>query len=208
MNEISCNVIKDILPLYIDGVVSDDSKRLLDRHLANCEKCRKEADILRSSLVLPSSPSVELSEAQHFKRLKKKLNIRRLFIILIALLLIVTLGMGTVLHLNNVDVAVAYDRRSIEVQEVSGEVYVGYSGNSQASLCKLYANTDETIVIVYFVETRWDALIGSQNSFGVISNVVDSDDCSAIYYGDFSAYDEPETHLSEFTLIWENSDGK
>ena len=27
MNKITCNVIKDILPLYIDGVVSEDTQK-------------------------------------------------------------------------------------------------------------------------------------------------------------------------------------
>ena len=42
MNKITCNVIKDILPLYIDGVVSEDTQKIVDEHLAECSLCRDE----------------------------------------------------------------------------------------------------------------------------------------------------------------------
>ena len=38
MEKINCNVIQDILPLYIDDVVSDDTKELVEEHLQNCER--------------------------------------------------------------------------------------------------------------------------------------------------------------------------
>ena len=41
MEKINCNVIQDILPLYIDDVVSDDTKELVEEHLQNCEICHK-----------------------------------------------------------------------------------------------------------------------------------------------------------------------
>ena len=34
MKKISCNIIKDILPLYLDGVVSDDTRQMVEEHLS------------------------------------------------------------------------------------------------------------------------------------------------------------------------------
>jgi hypothetical protein len=36
----SCGVVKDILPLYHDGVCSDDSRQLVEEHLAQCDCCQ------------------------------------------------------------------------------------------------------------------------------------------------------------------------
>ena len=33
MSKVSCEIIKDILPLYYDNVCSDDSKRMVEEHL-------------------------------------------------------------------------------------------------------------------------------------------------------------------------------
>ena len=38
----SCNVIKDLLPLYHDGVCSRESRELVEEHLKECEECRME----------------------------------------------------------------------------------------------------------------------------------------------------------------------
>ncbi len=39
---ITCEIIKDLLPLYHDNVCSEDSRKLIEEHLSTCEKCRDE----------------------------------------------------------------------------------------------------------------------------------------------------------------------
>ena len=41
VDNMDCNVIKDLLPLYIDDCCSEDSAKLVADHLANCESCRR-----------------------------------------------------------------------------------------------------------------------------------------------------------------------
>lgn len=44
--KISCKIIEDILPLYADEVCSDESRTLVDEHVAGCEKCRKKLGMM------------------------------------------------------------------------------------------------------------------------------------------------------------------
>lgn len=39
MNEISCAICADLLPLVEDGVASEDSRRAVEQHLAHCPVC-------------------------------------------------------------------------------------------------------------------------------------------------------------------------
>ena len=39
--KISCNIIEDLLPLYVDDAVSEDSRQLVEEHLKECASCRK-----------------------------------------------------------------------------------------------------------------------------------------------------------------------
>lgn len=39
MSNISCNVIRDLLPSYMDGIASDDSVKLVEEHLTQCSEC-------------------------------------------------------------------------------------------------------------------------------------------------------------------------
>lgn len=40
MNEISCNLCMDLIPLVKDGVASEDSITAVKSHIASCENCR------------------------------------------------------------------------------------------------------------------------------------------------------------------------
>ena len=39
MNEISCNVCMDLIPLVQDGIASEDSREAVEQHIKNCESC-------------------------------------------------------------------------------------------------------------------------------------------------------------------------
>lgn len=40
--KLSCEMIQDLLPLYCDGVCSQDSKEAVEAHLKECEKCKAD----------------------------------------------------------------------------------------------------------------------------------------------------------------------
>ena len=45
--KITCNIIEDLLPLYIDDMVSEDSRQLVEEHLKECAACRKMLDEMK-----------------------------------------------------------------------------------------------------------------------------------------------------------------
>ena len=46
--DLPCAVVRDLLPLYHDGVVSSDTSDLIETHLEGCENCRYELNSIRS----------------------------------------------------------------------------------------------------------------------------------------------------------------
>ena len=65
--KINCNIIRDILPLYVDGVVSADTSALVEEHMTECEDCRQEAERMKAHMNLPDSGEVEAAEAKVIK---------------------------------------------------------------------------------------------------------------------------------------------
>lgn len=55
-----CELVRDLLPLYHDGVCSDVSKEIVDAHLSCCAECRK----LRSSLNTEIEAEKEIETAR------------------------------------------------------------------------------------------------------------------------------------------------
>lgn len=43
-----CEVVRDLLPLYIDGVCSAESRTLVEEHLSGCDTCREVCERMRS----------------------------------------------------------------------------------------------------------------------------------------------------------------
>lgn len=47
MRKIPCETIQDLLPAYIDGKVSEETRGAVEEHLAACEECRKLCENMR-----------------------------------------------------------------------------------------------------------------------------------------------------------------
>ena len=39
-NDLSCEVVRDLLPSYLDGVASGETKAAVERHMEECPDCR------------------------------------------------------------------------------------------------------------------------------------------------------------------------
>ena len=42
-----CSIIRDILPLYVENMVSEDTSEFVKEHLESCPACRAELEKLR-----------------------------------------------------------------------------------------------------------------------------------------------------------------
>ena len=62
MSRINCNVTKDLLPLYADKVLSEDSVALVEEHLSECENCRAEAQALFG--IIPQAMVADIAESE------------------------------------------------------------------------------------------------------------------------------------------------
>lgn len=73
--EYKCGLIKDLMPLYHDGVCSEDSAAAVEEHLAHCEACKDAYQaLLRSDGVGPNVPPNPEPPAlgESLKRVKRR----------------------------------------------------------------------------------------------------------------------------------------
>ena len=45
--QIDCEIIKDAIPLYVDGISGDATNEIIEEHLKECEKCRRTYEKLK-----------------------------------------------------------------------------------------------------------------------------------------------------------------
>ncbi|MGF7142243.1 hypothetical protein HNQ56_000653 [Anaerotaenia torta] len=51
--KMTCDVIKDLLPLYVENISSNDTRILIEEHIISCESCKKELEKLYTPKELP-----------------------------------------------------------------------------------------------------------------------------------------------------------
>lgn len=91
MSNIKCCIAKDLMPLYIDDVLSEDSAQELRGHLELCESCREEYRLLTKDLLLPSNKEVQEENSRVLKRFKSEWTIRKILISVVSAALAVFL---------------------------------------------------------------------------------------------------------------------
>lgn len=88
MKEMNCNIVNDLLPLYVDGVLCEDSRKLVEEHVNECEKCREGLKKMETDI-----PKMEDKDIKPFKKIRRKLLVRAVLIVI--LLCVIAAGVFT-----------------------------------------------------------------------------------------------------------------
>lgn len=83
--KLSCDIIRDLLPLYAEDLASPDSQAAVREHLEGCGECRKCYEQMKQSPVLPR-------EEPDLRAVRRGLWKRRLLTALCAVLVVCMLG--------------------------------------------------------------------------------------------------------------------
>lgn len=66
---LSCSIIRDLMPLYAEGLASEDSRAAVEKHLCECESCRTVYEELKTApVILPEEPGLNTVRKGIWKR--------------------------------------------------------------------------------------------------------------------------------------------
>ena len=116
-----CEIIRDLLPLYIDEVCNIETKQAVEKHLAECKKCREYYEAMKSTdgFVENKSDNLEdINMVSILKNIKNKINkkIRNIVLCAVAATLVVIVGFNLLFN-------VAIKNVSPEDISISADVY-------------------------------------------------------------------------------------
>lgn len=214
MKKISCNIVRDVLPLYLDDVVSDETKEMVEEHLKSCEACKKEATIMKQDVILPINQNTQLAEAKVLKNLKIKIRRRKIAVGIISAISAVTVIVSLLLFLIFSKSYIPYDDTQFEIAELNGNIYACYYGNAFGGSVvhnpiSIDSGEEKNVVVFYSYRTPLDNVKSlfrnkeSDNPYFI--QLGKADDIDAIYYGEFNLRD-PDFNISDAIqnseLIW------
>ena len=92
-----CSVVRDLLPLYVEDMVSEETAAYIGEHLETCEGWRGELESLKGSAeiaVIEEKPAMRADNAKPFKKIMKKMNRQFYSVAYAALIFLIFLGFG------------------------------------------------------------------------------------------------------------------
>lgn len=95
MNDISCELIKDLLPLYADGICSQESKKAVEEHIKNCSDCSDELEKITDKVSMITPVPIDGEELRRagkkLRKTKKRAVVKGVVIGLVAVVIICAL---------------------------------------------------------------------------------------------------------------------
>lgn len=175
---LSCDVISDLLPLYAEKMVSDDTRALVEEHLDACPSCKAELD----KMVHPKKFAPD-THIEPFRKAKKKLNTTKVYTAILSVLVTLVITLTIVAYLT----APQYLPYSKEIVSVSarddGAVYLTFS--EQVAGYDINRDlTEDRTGYEYSIttwETTWHKRIAKNNIGSIVINP-DQENVVSIYY--------------------------
>lgn len=85
---ISCKVIEDMLPIYYDGICSEESAAMVEEHLTGCPHCSQILSDLHTDITVPKQQLDDMKPLKRIQKRFKKLRIGWLIAIICILVLV------------------------------------------------------------------------------------------------------------------------
>ena len=77
-----CEIVRDLMPMAVDGTASEKSRAMVEEHVAECEDCREMYGEMRQEVV--AEPLAERG-GQVVKKLRQRRRLRRVLLVLLGM---------------------------------------------------------------------------------------------------------------------------
>lgn len=219
--DITCDIIRDLLPLYAEDMVSSDSKRLVDDHLCGCDECVKELAALKKTQAVPVETDVSsLKRVELTIRRKKTLTVLAVLMTVAALIVTASVWLMTPYILTKTEAI--EDVWVTDDGALAIDYARGITGKASQSILDSdnVANVCTTTRYDWYMGRQKDAMLETMTEEEIKAYIADlykKEECTEkdwnrffeidVEYGDFKTHDGE--YLSHFDPeIWTEENGK
>ena len=167
-----CSLIKDLLPLYHDGVCSEESNKIIENHLSECSSCKDYYNFLCETdeiFTAPQNAELEMKKAASFRSIKRKLRKKQILVVVLAFAIFAAASFSIVGFLKKSEQVISYEN-NISVSMADNSLIGRLQGN-QANYFKIkqveVKNNGQMDTYLFFSlsGTKWDDLITNDDIF-------------------------------------------
>lgn len=115
MSKLNCEVIKDLLPLYVEDLASSSTRMIVEEHLATCKECQKEKVSLCTEMPMPQN-----TDTKAMKNIKTKLFRKKIATICVSVLTMILVFVLIALNVN-APIVLPYEKVEKSVSVIKNE---------------------------------------------------------------------------------------
>ncbi|MGN1307337.1 MAG: DUF4825 domain-containing protein [Faecousia sp.] len=98
--KIPCEVVRDLLPSYVDGLTSETTNGLVEEHIADCALCKRALELMKAP-TKPLSDAAETAEIDFLKKTKRRTRKTVIFVVLTAVFFVAAVLFAKAFFLGN-----------------------------------------------------------------------------------------------------------
>lgn len=165
--KIECEIVQDLLLGYVDETLNKESKKLVEKHLIECENCSERLKEIREDI--KENQNNQKKEIDYLKKIRRKSKIKSVLIAIgVILLVILILYMNKFMKINsimsNANKTVKSQNYYSERQEMlgNGEVAIGklyYKDGKYKNVNEIYSDEGTKIQSIIYGEVGTDERI-------------------------------------------------
>lgn len=91
-NDLSCGVVRDLLPSYVENLLGEESKEAVDRHLETCPECRERKEDMAAPT--GAEETAEAAKEVDFLRRVKKGTVKKIALAVVCTVLVLLGGLA------------------------------------------------------------------------------------------------------------------
>ncbi len=159
-HNIPCEMVKDLIPLYIDQLTSDETNREIEKHFDQCPSCKALHEKMRQGQLGGKEKETENDnvEINYLKTIRKN-NRKKVLLGMVSVLLLLAVSLGVKFYIIGYQTE-AYDLASIEKQ--GDQVICTGEFDNQLATYKNYKITTEEngenrVVVYARLESFWSS---------------------------------------------------
>lgn len=176
--KVTCNIIKDVLPLYLENMLSDDSCVMVEEHIEQCRECKIYLDEMKNFNKIPvdtnTSPLLKIKSTLR----KKKIQTSLLSMMFSIMVLVITISFLTAPEY------IPYSEESVTINEIgNGSILAIFDDTVYGYNISSYPTEDNTGYVYHI--TTWNSIWNRNIKKSNVNNTIlnpNGENVASVYY--------------------------
>lgn len=143
MSKKNCDMIRDLLPLYADGVCSEESRKYVNEHLASCPECTDMMQKMNQKVAVVAEKDIS-----SIRKIKKRIRLGKIAAITVSVILLAGGLFGGYIWAVT-DCSMDYEKYNIAEdvhveEDAEGTLWLCMKGNASSLSCYVFPTISDT----------------------------------------------------------------